>query len=94
MLQNTRQHVRQLRRDAISLCEEFLLSKENNSNNPTIIKHIRCAEELKRVYLKLRYLLRPTTHTLVTQLDVPSDQTPPKQATTWTRLTDPDEVTQ
>ena len=93
MLRTSRQHVRQLRKDARSLCEEFLLSKETNCDNPTIIKRIRRAEELKQAYLKLRYILQPSTHTLVTQLDVPSDQTPPKQATIWTRITDPDEVT-
>ena len=81
MLKTTRQHVRKLRKDAISLREEFLLSKESNSDNPKIIKRIRRAEELKQAYLKLRYILQPSTHTLVTQLDVPSDQTSPKQAT-------------
>ena len=52
----------------------------------------RRAEELKRAYLKLRHLLKPTNKTLVTHIEVPADSTPPKNATNWTTITDPEEV--
>ena len=53
MLKAARQNVRQLRKNAVSLCEEFLLSKENDPTNSKIIQRIRRAESLKRVYAKL-----------------------------------------
>ena len=93
MLRDARQTVKALRKHAIALREEFLISKESNQDITKIVQCIRRAEELKRSYTKLCFLLKPSTHTLVTQLEVPSDDTPPKQASCWTRLTDPDEVT-
>ena len=93
LLHEARQNVRQLRKHAVALREDFLVSKESDPDVRKIVKRIRRAEELKRGYAKLRYLLRPSSQTLVTQLEVPTDDTPPKQATNWTRLTDPDAVT-
>ena len=93
-LRQARSTVRTLRKQAVALREEFLLSKESNKDTSTIIKRIRRAEEIKRGYAKLRHLLRPSTSSLVTTLEVPSDSTPPKQATSWTRITDPQTVTQ
>ena len=71
MLKAARQNVRQLRKNAVSLCEEFLLSKENDPTNSKIIQRIRRAESLKRVYAKLWFLLRPSQQSLVTHLEVP-----------------------
>ena len=93
MLRDARKDVKLLRKHAVALREEFLISKESDPDVRKIVKRIRRAEELKRGYIKLRFLLRPSNQTLVTQLEVPSNNTPPKQATTWTRLTDPEDVT-
>ena len=93
MLRTARTNVKTLRKNAIAHREEFLLSKETSSTSSNIIKRIRRAEELKRGYAKLRYLLHPSTHTLVTRLEIPTDDTPPKQATSWSKITDPEEIT-
>ena len=95
-LKTARKEVRDIRRNAIALRDEFLLSKASDPDNPThitkIIARIRRAEELKRAYSKLRHLLKPTNKTLVTHIEVPADSTPPKNATNWTTITDPEEV--
>ena len=44
-------------------------------------------------YLKIKHVLKPTTASLVAQLEVPTDNTPPKLATSWKRIRDPQEVT-
>ena len=94
ILRNTRTTVHTLRKNAIALREKFLISKEILSDHSKIISRIRQSKELKRSYQKLCFLLRPPTTTMVTQLDVPTDDTPPKKAVSWTTLTDPDTITQ
>ena len=93
-LRDARQSVREIRRNAVSAREAFLLDREADKSVSKIIKRIRRAEELKRGYAKLRYLLKPTQSSMVTHLEIPTDNTPPKQATSWTRITDPEQVSQ
>ena len=65
----------------------------SNIDDPRILPRIRKAEELRRSYIKVRHVLRPTNACLVTQLEVPTDNTPPKQATSWKHIINPAEVT-
>ena len=96
-LRVARNDVRSIRRNAVSERESFLLTKEQHCDNPSdltkIIKRIRRAEEIKRGYTKLRYLLKPSQASLVTHIEIPTDDTPPKQASSWECITDPEEVT-
>ena len=48
---------------------------------------------MKRGFAKTRYATKQTQHSLVTQLDIPSDNLLPKQSKVWTRITDPHRVT-
>lgn len=92
VLQATRSKVRQIRRDAIAHREEFLLSLELDRSIASTIKKIRRAEEMKRGFLKLHFVLKPSVTSLVTYLEIPTDDTPPKLASSWTRITDPEDV--
>ena len=81
----------------IRLLSHFLVQQMNSESTPKhltkILQRIRRAEEVQRGYAKLRHLLKRTQATLVTQIEIPSDNSPPKEATSWTCLTDPEEVT-
>ena len=57
LLQDARQNVQALWKHAVALREDFLVSKETNSDISKIVKRIQWAEELKRSYNKLRFLL-------------------------------------
>lgn len=91
-LRTTRTEVRTIRRNAIAHREEFLLSRELDKSISKVIKRIRKAEEMKRGFMKLRFSLSPSVSSLVTYLEIPCDDTPPKQATQWKRVTDPNLV--
>ena len=92
-LRQARQLVRQLRKDAIAQRDIFLQALIQQQPSNKLLKHIRRTEEMKRGFAKIRYATKPTQHSLVTQLDIPSDNLPPKQSKVWTRITDPHKVT-
>ena len=92
-LPKARQLVKQIQKRAIAECEDFLAMLIVGCNDPEVVKSIKQAEELKRSYAKLRHILRPSSAALVTQVEVPDDNLPPKQCQSWKRVTDPKEVT-
>lgn len=93
-LKQLRREVKQIRRDAIQHREDFLATLALSKDVAKFIKHIRKAEEMRRGFSKIKFATKPNVHSMVTQLDVPADGLPPKQAQQWRRITDPIEVTE
>ena len=97
-LRSAQQHVRDLNKKAselrITYLEEQarLLETNNDPKAADIRKRILKAEELIRMFNKLRSYLRPHQQSNLSHVLVPSDGKPPKEAMEWTRISDPDEV--
>ncbi len=70
----------------------MLLDGNNDPKAAEIRKRILKAEETKRMFQKLRSYLRPKQHSSLSHFMVPADGRPPKQATEWKRVLDPEEV--
>ena len=92
-LKKARKEVKDIRKRAIAEREDFLCLLIAGCNDPAVVKRIKQAEELKRSYEKIRHIMRPSSAALVTQVEVPDDDLPPKQCQKWKRVTDPKEVT-
>lgn len=93
MLRSARKDVRRCRRNATNLRFMFLDGLEQDPALSKIIKRIRQAEEVRLMYLKIRHILRPSTSSVINNIQIPSDGLPPKQATQWQTITDPDTIT-
>lgn len=93
LLKQSRKEVRQCRKQASSLRLEFLDHLESDPTKSKIIKRIRQAEEVRRMYLKIRFILQPSSESVITHIQIPADNLPPKQAREWTTITDPEDVT-
>ena len=93
-LKKTRKEVRTIRKNSIAFRDDHLQALSLDQDIAKIIKQIRKIETLKRSFLKIKYIIHSDQQSLVTHIEVPSDDTPPKQATSWTQITDPDEITQ
>ena len=92
-LKQARKNLKAARKEAEQLRYKFLEELIGNLDNPKVVERIRKAEELRLSYLKIKHVLKPSTASLVTQLEVPTDNTPPKEATSWKRIIDPAAVT-
>ena len=92
-LRQARQVVRQIRKDAIAQRDIFLQALIQQQPSNKLLKHIRRAEEMKQGFAKIRYATKQKQHSLVSQLDIPADNLPPKQSKEWKRITDPEQVT-
>ena len=91
-LKNLRKEVRIIRKASIAFRDEHLQVLSLDQNITKIIKRIRQIETLKRSFAKIKYTINPNHYTMITHLEVPTDNTPPKQATSWHRLTDPEAI--
>jgi hypothetical protein len=95
LLRAAQQNVRTLNKKAselrISYLEEQaqLLDANNDVKAAEIRRRILKAEELTRMFKKLRSYLRPNLHSSLSHVLVPSDGKPPKQAKTWKRVSEP-----
>ena len=92
-LKQARKDLKAARKEADQLRYKFLDELIANLDDPKVVERIRKAEELRLSYLKIKHVLKPSTASLVTQLEVPTDDTPPKEATSWKRIIDPAAVT-
>ena len=92
-LRDARNDVRQIRKDAIAHREEFLQALVQQQPSNKILRHIQRAEQMKRGFEKIRFATKQQQNTLVTHLDIPDDNLPPKQSMRWKRITDPAHVT-
>ena len=92
-LKEARKKVTEIRKNAIQERDTFLSALSVTSDHKAAIKRIQHAEELKNSYKKIRHILKPTMFSLVTQVEIPADNQPPKLSKQWSRITDPTEVT-
>jgi hypothetical protein len=98
LLQAAQKNVKDLNKKAASLqilyLEEqaVILDGNNDPKAAEIRKRVLKAEELKHMFKKLQSYLRPNQHSSLSHVMVPADRRPPKQATEWKRISDPEEV--
>ena len=93
-LKLARKEVKRIRKHALEIRDQHLLDSLSNCEDPKILKRIKRAEELSRSYQKIAHILNPSNAALVTQVEIPADGLPPKQAIKWNRITDPNQVTE
>jgi hypothetical protein len=70
----------------------MFLESNNDPKAAEIRKRILKAEELVRMFKKLRSYLRPHQNSNLSHVLVPADGKPPKKADKWKRISDPEEV--
>jgi hypothetical protein len=98
MLTATQKNVRDLNKRAASLrilyLEEqaMLLEGSDDPKAADIRRRILKAEQLTQMFKKLRSYLRPNQHSSLSHVMVPADGKPPKEATKWKRVSDPEDV--
>ena len=92
-LKEARKELKAARKEAEMLRYKFLDELIANLDDPKVVERIKKAEELRLSYLKIKHVLKPSNASLMTQLEVPTDDSPPKQATSWKRIVDPSIVT-
>ena len=93
-LKLARKEVKRIQKHAVEIRDQHLLDALSNCEDPKILKRIKRAEELSRSYQKIAHILNPSNAALVTQVEIPADGLPPKQAIKWNRITDPNQVTE
>ena len=93
-LKSARKTVTKIRKHAVLERFKYLESLLETSDNPKLIRRIIRAEELRLSYLKIKYAINPAIHSLITKIDIPTDNLPPKQSKQWTTITDPPTINQ
>jgi exonuclease III len=98
LLRSAQQNVREMNKKAAALRMTFLeeqallLESNNDPKAADIRKRILKAEEITRMFNKLRSYLRPAQQSSLSHVMIPADGLPPKEAHEWQRISDPDEV--